>query len=160
MKQDCFSNSSDGGLLDGPDVDLLGDDAPVCVVVVGVDDVEVLDVLVDQEVELALAEDVVVAVVRHRAAARGRTRPAPVASSSSARTAFCAAAARVRRRRRLLRAGEGARAELCRRRAAVAALANVASGRRRAPFRTVCRLRTLLLAKLPKISYYERYEPK
>ena len=56
-------------------------------VVVRVDDVQVLDVLVDEEVELALAEDVVVAVVRHRAAAGG------TALAASAPTAT-----RVRRR--------------------------------------------------------------
>ncbi len=46
-----------------PDVDFLRDHAPVGVVVVWADDVEVVDVSVDQVVQLALSEDVVVAVV-------------------------------------------------------------------------------------------------
>ena len=79
--------------LDRPDVDLLCDDAPVGVVVVRVDDVQVLDVLVDEEVELALAEDVVVAVVGHRAA--GGT----AATAAAAAVTAAAPAARVRRRR-------------------------------------------------------------
>ena len=54
---------------DGPDVDLLCDDAPVGVVVVGADDVQVVDVRVDEVVQLALPEHVVVAVVDQRAAA-------------------------------------------------------------------------------------------
>ena len=50
-------------LSNRPDVDFLRDHAPVGVVVVGADDVEVVDVSVDQVVQLALSEDVIVAVV-------------------------------------------------------------------------------------------------
>ena len=45
-----------------PDVHLLGNDAPVGVVVVRGDDVQVLHVLLDHVVDLPLPEDVVVSV--------------------------------------------------------------------------------------------------
>ena len=48
---------------DCPDIDFLGDNAPVSVVIVRADDVKVLHVLLDNMVDLSLPEHVVVAVV-------------------------------------------------------------------------------------------------
>lgn len=70
-----------------PDLHLLGDDAPAGVVVVRGDDVQVLDVLVDQLVELALPEDVVVLVigdlVRGQGLLRGGTAEGAVADAGA-----------------------------------------------------------------------------
>ena len=66
---DFAALNENSGRSDGPDVDLFGDDAPVGVVVVRADDVQVVDVRVDEVVQLALPEHVVVAVVDQRAAA-------------------------------------------------------------------------------------------
>ena len=54
------------GLLNGPDVDLFRDNAPIGMIVVGADDVEVLDVGVDEVVQLALSKHVVVTVMDQR----------------------------------------------------------------------------------------------
>ncbi len=69
-----FPASQFDGLSDGPDVDFFRDDAPIGVIIVGRDDVQVLDVPLDQLVELALAEHVVETVQRHGTARVRRQR--------------------------------------------------------------------------------------
>lgn len=50
--------------LNGPDVNLFGDNAPVSMVIIGGKNVQILDVLVDELVKFTLSEYMVVAVER------------------------------------------------------------------------------------------------
>ena len=50
----------------GPDLDFLRYDAPVGVVVIRRDDVQIVHIVLDEAVQLTLSEDVVIPVARHQ----------------------------------------------------------------------------------------------